>query len=87
MEYGGTSTVTRQGQVTVPKRIRDALDLGLGSILEFYYTDDLVVIKKRKPPEEVFENLASKTRAGFRRRRVKKSDIEKEIRGYRKGAR
>ena len=86
MEYGGTSTVTRQGQVTVPKNIRDTLGLDLGSILEFYFTDDLVVIKKRRPPIEVFEELASETRVRFKKKKITKADIAKEIRKHRKGA-
>ena len=85
MKYGGTSTVTRQGQVTVPKNIRDTLDLDLGSILEFYFTDDLVVIKKRRPPVEVFEELASETRERFKKKQIKKAQIAKEIRKHRKG--
>lgn len=85
MEYGGTSTVTRQGQVTVPKNIRDSLGLELGSILEFYFTDDLVVIKKRRPPIEVFEELAAETRVRFEKKKITKAQIAEEIRKHRKG--
>lgn len=86
MKYGGTSTVTRQGQVTVPKNIRDTLGLDLGSILEFYFTDDLVVIKKRRPPEEVFEELAAETRQRFKKKKITKAQVAEEIRKHRKGA-
>jgi AbrB family looped-hinge helix DNA binding protein len=34
------ATVTSKGQVTIPKRFRDALDLGEGTEVEFVLEDD-----------------------------------------------
>lgn len=44
------STITSKGQVTIPKRIRDALRLVPGSSVEFRVgTDGNVVIEKAAP--------------------------------------
>jgi AbrB family looped-hinge helix DNA binding protein len=34
------SRVTRKGQVTIPKRVRDHLGIGPGSVVEFEVADD-----------------------------------------------
>jgi antitoxin PrlF len=34
------SRVTRKGQVTIPKRVRDHLGIGPGSVVEFKLADD-----------------------------------------------
>lgn len=40
------TTITVKGQVTIPKRIRDALKLAPGSQVEFAVHDDKVVLYK-----------------------------------------
>jgi len=40
-----TSTITRKGQVTIPKKIRDQMDLHLGDRVLFLVRDDEIVIK------------------------------------------
>jgi len=40
-----TSTVTRKGQVTIPKRIREEMDLHLGDRVLFLVRDDEIVLK------------------------------------------
>lgn len=40
-----TSTVTRKGQVTIPKRIREDMDLHLGDRVLFLVRDDEIVLK------------------------------------------
>ncbi len=42
-------TITSKGQVTVPKRIRDALGLEPGSEVEFELEEDRVTLRKRVP--------------------------------------
>ena len=39
------STMTRKGQVTIPKPIRDELDLSEGDRVAFFLRDDEVVLK------------------------------------------
>mgnify|MGYP005849401663 CR=1 FL=1 len=45
------ATLTKKGQVTVPKRIRDALGIGPGSEVEFDLDEGRVVLRKRVPTE------------------------------------
>ena len=44
------ATITSKGQVTIPKRIRDQLDLDAGTEVEFVLADDETVIVKQKKP-------------------------------------
>lgn len=85
MNFVGTGVVTRQGQVTLPKKARDALKLALGSVLEFFYNDDIVVIKRRAAPAEVFKQLAEETRKEFKARGITRKDVEAEIAAHRAG--
>jgi antitoxin PrlF len=47
------SRVTRKGQVTIPKRIREHLGIEPGSIVEFEVTADgrIVLVKAGAPPK------------------------------------
>ena len=54
------SRVTRKGQVTIPKRVRDHLGLEPGSVVEFDLADDgrIVLVKAGIPPKPSrFEQL------------------------------
>lgn len=46
------SRVTRKGQVTIPKRVREHLGIEPGSIVEFELADDgrIVLVKQGAPP-------------------------------------
>ncbi len=44
------ATVTSKGQITIPKRIRDALDLEAGTDVEFELDDDGGLRLRRKRP-------------------------------------
>jgi len=47
------ATITSKGQVTIPKRIRDRLDLDEGTEVEFVLEDDgTVVVREKKPAME-----------------------------------
>ena len=47
------SRVTRKGQVTIPKRVRDYLGIAPGSVVEFEVAPDgrIVLVKQGAPPE------------------------------------
>ena len=45
------ATVTSKGQVTIPKAVRQALDLGPGSEVDFVVTGTEVVLRRRVSPE------------------------------------
>jgi AbrB family looped-hinge helix DNA binding protein len=52
--------VTRKGQVTIPKRVRDHLGIAPGSMVEFEVMSDgrIVLVKQGAPPESNrFEKL------------------------------
>lgn len=38
------TTVTSKGQITIPKEIRNKMQLSSGSKLEFFYKDDYIII-------------------------------------------
>ena len=48
------ATVTSKGQVTIPKKVREALDLRPGSEVDFVLEDGKVVLRRRGSLE-VFE--------------------------------
>lgn len=47
-----SSTVTSKGQVTIPKRVRDLLEIGPGSAVDFERADDgrIVLVKAGRNP-------------------------------------
>lgn len=85
MRYAGSGVVTRQGQITVPKIIRDSSGIDIGTILEFYYNDDMIIVKQKRIPLDVFESLSRKTRDRFKKAGVTEEDLEKEIQSSRSG--
>ena len=65
MRVSEEATVTSKGQVTIPKRIRDALDGDAGTEVEFVLEDDgtISVLPKRPPMDRlraVKERLAGR---------------------------
>ncbi len=85
MRYAGSGVVTRQGQITVPKVIRDSNGIDIGTIMEFYYNDDIIIVKQKRMPLDVFESLSAKTRERFERRGITEEDVESEIQSSRSG--
>ena len=84
MKAAGTYKITRQGQITLPASIRESLKLEEGQVLDFFYSDDVIVIRKKREPVEVFRELAAKATKRFAERGVTKQDIAKEIKAVRK---
>jgi AbrB family looped-hinge helix DNA binding protein len=63
MALSEDATITSKGQVTIPKRVRDALDLEPGEKLEFVVSEagELCLRRKRDPMDrlrDVREHLA-----------------------------
>jgi AbrB family looped-hinge helix DNA binding protein len=46
-------TVTSKGQITLPKRVREALGIGPGSQVEFEVTGGVAVMRKRLAPHAI----------------------------------
>ena len=84
MKAAGTYKITRQGQITLPAQIRQELNLKEGQVLDFFYSDDTIVIRKKREPVEVFRELAAKATKRFRQSGITKDDIRKEIMAVRK---
>ncbi len=63
-----STTVTSKGQVTIPKRVRDLLGIGPGSVIDFERADDgrivLVKIGKKARPSR-FARLRGHARKGM----------------------
>ena len=65
MSHSEEATVTSKGQVTIPKRVRDRLEIESGTRLAFVLEDDgsVRVYPKKEPTErleEVKERLADR---------------------------
>lgn len=54
-----TSTVDREGQVTIPKEIREKLGIKEGSILSFVIKDNEIVIRSEAPGKQFVEEWCS----------------------------
>ena len=49
------STMTSKGQVTIPRVVRDVLELKKGDPILFEERDGLIVIRKRPRPDPVWD--------------------------------
>lgn len=83
MIAAGTYKITRQGQITIPALVRENLNLKEGDVLDFFYADDTILIRKKREPIQTFRELASSARKRFQERKITKKDIEKEIQAVR----
>jgi len=86
MKNLGSYKITRQGQITLPAEARKELALNEGDTVDIYSSDDLLVIKKRRDPVQVFEELAVKTTERFKRQKITRENVTKEIENVRKGS-
>jgi antitoxin PrlF len=59
--------VTRKGQVTIPKPMRDHLGLEPGSSVEFELAEDgrVFLVAKRPPPKSKFARLRGSARSSM----------------------
>lgn len=80
------ATVTSKGQITLPKTVRDALDLVPGSEVDFVFEGTAIVLRRRVPVER-FEKWRGHLRgrlptgeaAGLRRRRGVKTAVDSNV--------
>lgn len=76
------SKVTTAGQVTIPKKIREGLDIDDEDLLEFAMFGDAVLIRKLKASKAKLDAIRAKVRrTGLTRERVNEivEEVRKEI--------
>ena len=54
--------VTGKGQVTIPKRLRDALGIGAGTEVEFERRNDAIVVRKARTATTRGDRLVDRMR-------------------------
>jgi AbrB family looped-hinge helix DNA binding protein len=79
METAGTYKMTRAGQVTIPRAIREEMGLGEGSQLDFYFDAGMIIARKKKTSVEIFDSLARKTEERFERGGITRRDVKKAV--------
>ena len=77
--------MSSKGQVVIPDNIRNLLGLEPGSQFVVFAQDDTVILKIVTPPKESdLKEVMAKARSAARKAGLKKEDISKEIKSYRK---
>ena len=79
MKNIGAYKITRHGQITMPVEARDELQLHEGDVVDIYSGAGVVVIKKKRSPSEVFNELARAIRTDFKERGITRKDVETAI--------
>lgn len=73
--------VTSQGQITIPKAVRDAMDLTPGDEVEFDVGPEVVVRRHRRPGILDFAGIASEAAERLPRTAADLDDLIAEARG------
>jgi antitoxin PrlF len=56
-----TSRISPKGQVTIPKEVREELDLGPGDLVEYEVREGVVVLRRLEPFDRAFHAALSQT--------------------------
>ena len=56
-----TSKLSSKGQVTIPKEIRDELDLNAGDLVVYEVQDGIVTVRRAEPWDKAFHEALSDT--------------------------
>ena len=77
-------TVSSKGQIVLPKEMRDALSISVGSALAAFATDEVIVLKPVKlPTEEEFSKWLDEAQGWARDAGFKKQDMNNVVRAVR----
>lgn len=80
-----TTTMSSRGQIVIPQRVRDALDLGAGAKFIVIGDGDTIILKKIAVPSIVeLRGLLAKSRKAAQRGKVRPSEVAKAIARERK---
>lgn len=80
-----TTKISSKGQTTIPKAVRDELDLGEGDLVSWTVKEGKAELRKAVEPVEDFERLAARIAERFEDRGLSQEDVEEAIRWARQG--
>ena len=84
METLEVTSLSSRGQVVIPQRVRDRLDLHEGEKFVVIGEDDTIILKKLAVPSfKGFDKLLKKTRDFAKKKGLKPSDIDESIKRVR----
>ncbi len=75
-----TTKVSSKGQTTIPKSVRDQLDLGEGDVVFWTVREGKAELRKAAGPVEDFERLAARIAERFEEQGLTQEDVEEAIR-------
>jgi AbrB family looped-hinge helix DNA binding protein len=85
METIETTSISSRGQVVIPRKIRERLQLVEGEKFVVIGEEDTIIFKKLEVPSfKGFDKLLKKTREHVKKSVLKGSDVEKAIEESRK---
>ena len=85
MESIEVTSISSRGQVVIPKKIRERLNLQEGEKFVVIGENDTIVFKKLGVPSfKGFDKLLNKTREFAKKKGLKESDVEESIKESRK---
>ncbi len=85
MESIEITSITSRGQVVIPQKIREKLQLVEGEKFVVIGEDDTIVFKKLKAPSfKGFDKLLAKTREFAKEKNITEKDVEDSIKESRK---
>ena len=85
MSQIATTKMSSKGQIVIPEKIRESLNLRQGTEFVVLSNGDAVVLKPIFPPSvDEFASLLKKARAEAKKAGLKQSDLKKAIQEVRK---
>lgn len=80
METLETTTMSSRGQIVIPQGVREALELVSGSKFVVIGEGDTIILKKIEVPSaSELKSLLAQSRKTAKKKKVKKSEVQKAI--------
>lgn len=85
MENIEVTSVSSRGQVVIPQKIRDKLNITEGEKFVVIGEDNTIILKKLEAPSfRGFDKLLKKTREQVKKQKLTEKDVEESIKEFRK---